>query len=95
MDLSGQSLTSVPSEVFEKYPRLKKINLRNNKFSEFPYELSRLKEIRTILLSNNRIDTLLASELARFDVLEVLDLDNNQIRILQNIKNWDNLKMIT
>ena len=94
LDLSGKWLKKIPPRVL-KYKNLKKINLRNNNFRKFPVELSELKQIQTILLSDNNIDSLDEDGILLFENLEVLDLDNNQIRVFPNLRKLNNLRIVT
>lgn len=94
LDLSGRFLKKIPSRVLE-YKNLKKINLRNNSFKEFPAELSKLKQLHTILLADNKIHSLTTEEIVLFENLEVLDMDNNKIKTFPNLRELNALKMVT
>ncbi|PWK17102.1 leucine-rich repeat domain-containing protein [Xanthomarina spongicola] len=93
LDLSGKNLKKLPERIL-KYRNLKTINLRNNKFIEFPLQLSQLTYLENIYLSDNYIDSI-PVEILNFKNLKVLDLEGNKIRYFRNLSTMDSLKVIS
>ncbi|WP_303317580.1 leucine-rich repeat domain-containing protein [Flavivirga abyssicola] len=93
LDLSGKNLKNLPKKIF-KYKNLKTINLRSNKFREFPSQLSQLTYLENIYLSDNNIDSI-PIEILQFKNLKVLDLEANKIRYFRDLTAMSSLKVIS
>ncbi|NWW29256.1 TLR7 protein, partial [Falcunculus frontatus] len=84
LDISFNSLSFLPPDVFEKMPpRLKILNLTNNRLKSFIWEsLPSLKNLVTLDLSNNLLTTV-PQELSNCtSSLQELMLRNNRIHVL-------------
>ncbi|KAA3467746.1 LRR receptor-like serine/threonine-protein kinase FLS2 isoform X2 [Gossypium australe] len=82
-DLSRNSLLGqIPSDLFERLPKLQRLYLDRNKFSgKIPLSLFKCKELQILYLGSNRLEGILPKEIGNLTMtmtmLEVLDLDNN------------------
>lgn len=78
LDLSGQGLTAIPSDVFSRV-ELERLNLSNNRLTGAPQaEIRRLQKLKYLDLSNNGL-TGLPAELGQLQNLEVLNVSNNKL----------------
>jgi predicted Ser/Thr protein kinase len=81
LDLSGNSLSELPSNFFE-LKKIKIVFFSENKFIEFPEVLSKCENLKMIGFKSNQIQTI--SETAFPKTLRWLILTNNQIEKLPN-----------
>lgn len=78
--------------LFDKKTRLKKLDLSNNNFCEFKFKLGMLQELKTLKLSQNKIQTVDFFELLK---IQNLDLSFNQITNVESIfENLPHLKKL-
>ncbi|MBN1779345.1 MAG: leucine-rich repeat domain-containing protein [Candidatus Buchananbacteria bacterium] len=94
LDLNGQSLTVVPSDIFNKI-NLESLNLSNNQLTgALASQIGQLRNLKVLNLSNNQM-TGVPAEVGQLQNLEILDLSNNQITGLPNeIGNLKKLKLL-
>lgn len=76
LDLSGQKLKSITSEV-ARLP-LEKIDLSNNEFKEIPRELKNIPMLSYLNLSNNKINRF-ARDIQDLQSIKTLNLSHNRI----------------
>lgn len=91
LNLSGQSLTKVPTDVFQN-TQLNELDLSNNKLDgALPSQVGQLVNLRILDLSDNKF-TGVPAEVGQLTNLEILDLSNNQLTGLPNeLGNLQNL----
>lgn len=78
LDLSGQGLEKVPSDIFKR-TNLESLDLSgNNLTGAIPAEIRFLKNLRVLDLSGNQM-TGLPAELGQLNRLEVLDVSDNAL----------------
>ncbi len=78
LDLSRQSLTRIPSDIFSRID-LEELNLSNNRLTGAPQaEIRHLQKLRVLDLSNNNL-TGLPAELGQLSNLETLDVSGNAL----------------
>ena len=92
LDLSNQSLTSIPSYVFNQ-TNLEELNVSNNQLTgAIQSQIGQLKNLKILNASNNQM-TGVPAEVGQLQNLEVFDLSNNQLTGLPNeLGNLKNLK---
>lgn len=96
LDLSSHGLVQVPNYVFD-LERVEHLNLSNNALEgALPAEISNLKNLKTLNLSNNNF-TGVSAEVGRLQNLQVLDLSNNNLTGLPyelgNLRNLQTLDL--
>ncbi|GGN23986.1 MULTISPECIES: leucine-rich repeat-containing protein kinase family protein [Marinomonas] len=74
----SDNLTTFPEAIFDLADSLEILDLSNNKLSELPADLSRLKKLRILFCSNNRF-THLPKVLGQCESLEMIGFKSNQI----------------
>jgi len=78
LDLSGQGLEKVPSDIFKKTD-LESLDLSNNNLTgAIPAEIRFLENLRALDTSNNQM-TGLPAELGQLSKLEILDVSHNKL----------------
>lgn len=94
LDLSGQGLTKVPVNIFEKTD-LEVLNLSSNNLTgALQAEVRHLQNLKTFDLSNNKF-TGVPAEVGQLKKLETLDLSNNLLTGLPHeLGNLSNLKVL-
>jgi len=100
LDLKNCGLTKFPKEIFQ-YKHLRTINLSNdsfcndelkNKLSVIPKEISQLKNLTKIDISNNKVSKV-SEEISKIKTLKYLDLSQNRLtHISEKIANMPSLK---
>ncbi|MBA0850172.1 hypothetical protein Goshw_026346, partial [Gossypium schwendimanii] len=73
----------IPSGLFERLPKLQRLDLGGNKLSgKIPLGLFNCKELQSLILDSNRLEEILPKEIGNLtmSMLEVLDLDNNLLK---------------
>lgn len=82
IDLSHNSLESLPDNCFEKFPQLKYLDLSHNMIMQFDIlTFEGIAQLETLQLSGNKISEV-GHNFARFKNLKKLTLDQNQISSL-------------
>lgn len=94
LDMSDQSLRTVPQKVFERTD-ITELDLSGNELTgALPAEVRHLQKLRILDLSNNTF-TGVPAEVGQLKELEVLDLSNNQLTGLPyELGNLQNLKTL-
>jgi Leucine-rich repeat (LRR) protein len=94
LNLSGQELEKLPSDLLTKSD-LVSLNLSNNNFSgPLPSEIRFLQNLKVLNLSNNNF-TGVPAEIGQLKNLEILDLSSNKITGLPNeLGNLQKLKTL-
>ncbi len=94
LDMSGQGLTKMPSEVFQR-TELVELNLAGNRLSgSLPAEVRQLNNLVVLNLSNNQF-TGVPAEIGQLVKLEILNLANNKLTGLPyELGNLQNLKIL-
>jgi Leucine-rich repeat (LRR) protein len=94
LDLSNQSLTKIPSDVFSK-TNLQELNVSGNQLTgAIQGEIRFLQNLVVLNASNNQM-TGVPAEIGQLEKLEVLDLSNNQLTGLPyELGNLKNLKIL-
>lgn len=94
LDLSGQGLTKVPADVFER-TALEELDLSNNTLEgALQAEVRYLQNLKVLNLSNNAF-TGVPAEIGQLKKLEVLNLANNKLTGLPyELGNLSNLKVL-
>ncbi|MCF8427917.1 MAG: leucine-rich repeat domain-containing protein [Bacteroidia bacterium] len=93
LDLSGQSLKNVPSDI-KKMKNLMELNLSKNDISQVPSQLAKLGNLKNLNLSQNHL-TKLPKSFVKLSYLENLDLSDNHLEDLSLFyPNWYYLKKI-
>ena len=77
LDLDATGLSSVVGIGMS--PSLTHISLRNNHLSGFPQELFQIKTMKTLLMSNNRLDGRIPNSFDQLPNLETLILNSNSL----------------
>ncbi|MCW4627628.1 MULTISPECIES: leucine-rich repeat-containing protein kinase family protein [Marinomonas] len=86
----SDNLTTFPEAIFDLADSLEILDLSNNKLSELPADLSRLKKLRILFCSNNRF-THLPKVLGQCENLEMIGFKSNQIMTVSS----DSLPILT
>ena len=91
LDLSSQSLKTVPKSILEN-PNLRVLNLKNNQLTELPDFITELKYLEVLKLRNNNFK--IAPEIIlKFRNLKTLSLSENEITIIpESFKALSNLE---
>jgi len=76
--LEGNSISSLPEELFDCLPNLRWLDLRNNRISEIPPIIGKHRNLRNLLLEGNIIESL-PLELGLLKSLSGLNLSNNPL----------------
>ncbi|XP_073239430.1 leucine-rich repeat-containing protein 27-like isoform X2 [Porites lutea] len=76
--LEGNSISSLPEELFDCLPNLRWLDLRNNRIAEIPSVIGKHRNLRNLLLEGNTIETL-PLELGLLKSLSGLNLSNNPL----------------
>ncbi|MBA0791995.1 hypothetical protein Gohar_016528 [Gossypium harknessii] len=79
----GWYSSQIPSGLFERLPKLQRLDLGGNKLSgKIPLGLFNSKELQSLILDSNRLEEILPKEIGNLtmSMLEVLDLDNSQLK---------------
>ncbi len=94
LDLSGQNLTSVPHDVFERR-KITTLDVSNNALKgALQAEVRQLQNLKVLDLSDNEF-TGVPAEIGQLAKLEVLDLSNNNLSGLPyELGNLKNLKTL-
>lgn len=94
LDLSFQSLTKVPDDVFKK-THLEELDVSHNQLSgSLQAEIRHLSNLKILKLNDNKF-TSVPAEVGQLSNLEVLDLSNNNLTGLPyELGNLSNLKII-
>jgi len=79
VDLSNNKLTELPLEV-AGMKHLREIILSVNLFPAIPASLYSCAKLETILIANNKVETIEVEQLARLPALAILDVQNNAIQ---------------
>ena len=82
LDLSQNNLISLPKKIFKGLSGLKSLNLSGNRLKSISVDLSNMKKLGVLDLSNNNIETIdrsLQCDLERLGNL-TLNLENNPLR---------------
>ena len=87
LDLSHNSLTTLPSDGFSQLPKLKTLRLEGNKLSEIEdHAFGGLDSLKTISLANNNLNELppelFATSSSSSSRLQELYLQNNSLKVL-------------
>lgn len=81
LDMSQNLLTSVPEPKSTQFQALRKLNLEENHFSEFPCEVCSFPNLRTLIMSNNKLPDL-PLDIGRLVHLEELIVKGNRFEEL-------------
>lgn len=94
LDLSGQGLEKLPSNVLSRTD-LEELDISNNKLTgALPSEIGKLTKLKILNASNNLM-TGVPAEVGHLPNLEILDLSNNKLTGLPNeLGQLTNLKML-
>ena len=93
LDLSGQSLTQVPAEVFT-LTNLRSLNLSKNKLMSLPADIAKLQNLKALTINENQL-TALPKEITQISGLMVLFAKSNQISDLpKGMGQLGNLKLL-
>ncbi|KAH9524593.1 hypothetical protein Btru_027277, partial [Bulinus truncatus] len=77
LDLSGNHLSELPSELFSSLRNLKDLNVTYNKLESLPDEIAQCKQLMTLSLSENKLKSL-PSTLQNCHELSRLDISKNK-----------------
>jgi len=93
--LLNKNITKIPSKIFDKgFKNLKKLDLRGNQITKIDENaFEDLKELETLILSFNQVNTISQGELKGLKNLKYLLLDNNNIKTIKDgtFKNCERL----
>lgn len=96
LDLSNQDLKQLPEGVLLYKEELESINLNNNLFEDFPYELLEMPNLRTINIENNNITILNLDFLTnKVPELQNLHLTANDIEVVRGLEKLKNLTTLS
>ncbi|XP_068746118.1 leucine-rich repeat-containing protein 27-like isoform X1 [Montipora capricornis] len=76
--LEGNSISSLPEDLFDCLPNLRWLDLRNNRISEIPHIIGNHRNLRNLLLEGNAIESL-PLELGLLKSLSGLNLSGNPL----------------
>ncbi|XP_033102940.1 leucine-rich repeat-containing protein 27-like isoform X2 [Anneissia japonica] len=76
--LEGNKLTELPSTLFERLPKLRWLDLRNNNLKELPPSVGEHRQLKTLLIEGNQI-SMLPVELGFIQTLTGLNLRKNPL----------------
>jgi Leucine-rich repeat (LRR) protein len=83
INLGSNLLTTIPADVFSRFPNLDIIDLRNNQLTCIhPKAFSGLPKLRVIVLGHNQIEQLTREIFSNLLNLQFLELSYNQLRYL-------------
>lgn len=82
LDLSGNSLRTLPSEI-GKFSKLEELYHQNNNLDSLPAEVGKFTNLRILDLSNNKI-TGIHGEIGHLRKLQILNLSDNGITDIPN-----------
>eukprot|EP01117_Protostelium_nocturnum_P020342 TRINITY_DN90_c1_g1_i1.p1 TRINITY_DN90_c1_g1~~TRINITY_DN90_c1_g1_i1.p1 ORF type:complete len:469 (+),score=203.37 TRINITY_DN90_c1_g1_i1:208-1614(+) len=78
LDISSNSMNSVPSSIFN-HSLLKYLDLSSNKLTNFPPQIERLTGLETLLMGNNQLTSGTVASLGVLVNLKVLNLSENKL----------------
>lgn len=83
LDLSRMELIELPEEIIElaHFTYLRELDLRFNRFTSLPLEVTQLTSLKGLYLSGNRLQDL-PPEISRLTNLESLTLGGNSLRVM-------------
>ncbi|XP_068709488.1 leucine-rich repeat-containing protein 27-like isoform X3 [Montipora foliosa] len=76
--LEGNSISSLPEDLFDCLPNLRWLDLRNNRISQIPHIIGNHRNLRNLLLEGNAIESL-PLELGLLKSLSGLNLSGNPL----------------
>ncbi|UUQ63973.1 NEL-type E3 ubiquitin ligase domain-containing protein [Pseudomonas fuscovaginae UPB0736] len=79
LSLKSMDLQAIPASFLGRFPKLRKLELGNNRLESLPAEIAEMSELRELHLQDNRIvlDQASADRIANLRHLEVLNLNGN------------------
>ncbi|KAI6649512.1 Leucine-rich repeat serine/threonine-protein kinase 2-like [Oopsacas minuta] len=80
LDLHGNELSSLESEVFEKFTSLIDLNLSSNNFVQFPIESLLPQSLQHLNIMNNNLTSI--PTLDGFSYLKILNVSNNRLELI-------------
>ncbi|MGL4108721.1 leucine-rich repeat domain-containing protein [Clostridium sp. LP20] len=90
--LANEGLTGLP-KIIEKFTGLEQLYIHGNKFEKIPEEIYKLKNLHSLILSNNDMITEIPKDIANLSNLKSLIISNkNLTNISEEIKSLSSLK---
>lgn len=79
LDLSSNNIAKIPAKTFDNLPSLEHLNLSSNSMSFADNNFIKCTRLKTLDLSNNRIQYITQNQFNGLSSIELLDLSNNNI----------------
>ncbi|XP_070188514.1 leucine-rich repeat-containing protein let-4-like [Littorina saxatilis] len=82
LDLSRNNLDDLPEDFFGRYLQVEKLVLKSNNLTRIPEAVKTLGEVKSLDVSDNKVDSMIVEILAGISGLEDLDLSGNSLESL-------------
>ncbi|WKX91556.1 hypothetical protein Q1695_009966 [Nippostrongylus brasiliensis] len=95
LDLSDNKISEINNFELMNLPQLKELRLQNNQLSEIhPMAFMNVPQLQYLYMRDNLIGTLDGNRLQAFRRLEILDVTNNLLQKLPELKDLTSLKQV-